>query len=78
MPQALENEEQESLVSEVLISKQQDPNADASVLANQIDLLIYKLYDLTYEEVKIVDPEFAMSEAEYEAFQLPEKVTKGE
>lgn len=36
-------------------------------LESKIDFLVYKLYDLTYEEVLLVDPTFAdrMSEAEY-------------
>jgi hypothetical protein len=28
--------------------------------------MVYKLYELTYEEVKIVDPDFLMSKEEYE------------
>ena len=32
--------------------------------------MVYKLYGLTYEAVKIIEPEFAMSEVEYEAFEL--------
>jgi hypothetical protein len=32
--------------------------------------MVYKLYGLTYEEVKIVDPEFAMSEVEYESVEV--------
>ncbi|HPO63589.1 MAG TPA: N-6 DNA methylase [Candidatus Kapabacteria bacterium] len=32
---------------------------------NKIDLMVYKLYDLTYEEVKIVEPGFSLSEEEY-------------
>jgi hypothetical protein len=32
--------------------------------------MVYKLYGLTYEEVKIIEPEFTMSEAGYEAFEL--------
>ncbi len=28
--------------------------------------MVYKLYELTYDEVKIVDPDFLMSEEEYE------------
>ncbi len=32
----------------------------------QIDQMVYKLYELTYEEVKIVNPDFLMSEEEYE------------
>jgi len=32
--------------------------------------MVYKLYNLTYEEVKIVDSAFALSEEEYEIFKL--------
>jgi len=32
---------------------------------NLIDLLVYKLYDLSYAEVLLVDPEFSLSEEEY-------------
>ena len=32
---------------------------------NQIDITVYKLYDLTYSEVKTIDPDFSMSEEEY-------------
>jgi len=32
--------------------------------------MVCKLYDLTYEEVKIVEPDFAMSRADYENFQM--------
>jgi hypothetical protein len=27
--------------------------------------MVYKLYELTYEEVKIIDPEFPLTEQEY-------------
>ena len=30
-----------------------------------IDNLMYKLYNLTFDEVKLIDPEFALTEAEY-------------
>ena len=30
-------------------------------LEDKIDLMVYKLYELTYDEVRIVDPEFWMS-----------------
>lgn len=36
----------------------------------QIDIIVYKLYDLTYSEVKTIDPEFTMSEEEYNNFEL--------
>jgi len=58
------------LVRMIVMTKQKDPNADTSALEKQIDERIYKLYGLTYEEVKIIEPEFAMSEVEYEAFQV--------
>ena len=33
---------------------------------NQIDIMVYKLYDLTYSEVKTIDSEFSLSEEEYD------------
>lgn len=36
----------------------------------QIDLMVYKLYDLTYEEVKSIDKDFIMSEEQYANYQL--------
>lgn len=41
-----------------------------SELEKQIDVVIYKLYGLTYEEVKIINPEFTMSAVEYEAVEI--------
>lgn len=43
---------------------------DTTALENEIDVMVYKLYELSYEEVKIIDPEFWMSEVEYEKFKL--------
>mgnify|MGYP002347078624 CR=1 FL=1 len=34
----------------------------------QIDVMVYKLYELTYDEVLVVDPEFWLSKEEYESF----------
>jgi hypothetical protein len=31
---------------------------------------VYKLYELTYDEVKVIDPAFSLSEAEYKAIEL--------
>jgi adenine-specific DNA-methyltransferase len=39
---------------------------DDAELENKIDLIVYKLYGLTYEEVKIIAPEFELNKAEYE------------
>lgn len=57
----------ETKVNKILTQKQQDPTADTSQLEQEIDVLVYQLYNLTYEEVLIVDKEFLMSKAAYEA-----------
>lgn len=36
----------------------------------EIDFMVYKLYELSREEVKIVEPEFGMSEEEYNKFKV--------
>ena len=32
---------------------------------NEMNLMVYKLYNLTYDEVKVVDPETTITEEEY-------------
>ena len=39
---------------------------DTSALDQQIDLLVYHLYGLTYDEVLIVDPATPITREEYE------------
>jgi adenine-specific DNA-methyltransferase len=51
-------------------SKNYDLNADTSGLETAIDNLVYKLYQLTYNEVKIIDPEFELTEQEYTAIKI--------
>jgi hypothetical protein len=55
----------ENLVQKCLDTKKADPNADTSQLETEIDHLVYKLYDLTYEEIKIIDPDFGLTPEEY-------------
>ena len=43
-----------ALVDQIPAIKQKDPDADTSVLERQIDQMVYKLYGLTEEEIKIV------------------------
>jgi hypothetical protein len=59
-----------SLVDKILTAKAADPQADTSVLELEIDALVYRLYNLTYEEIKVIEPEFAMSKAEYEGIEV--------
>jgi hypothetical protein len=42
-------------VEKILALKKENPEADVSALETEIDQLVYKLYDLTEEEVKIVE-----------------------
>lgn len=58
----------ELLVSNVLNLK--NKNKDTSSIETEIDNLVYKLYELTYDEVKVIDPEFSLSKKEYEAIKL--------
>ncbi len=43
------------IVDKILIEKQNNTNSDTTILENQIDNLVYKIYDLTPEEIKIVE-----------------------
>ena len=43
------------LVDKILATKKGNPQADTSALEHQIDLLVYHLYGLTYEEAQIID-----------------------
>ena len=43
------------LVDQILTAKQKDPDADTSALERQIDQMVYKLYDLTNEEIDIIE-----------------------
>ena len=55
-----------AIVSDILAAKKKNPQADTREMEQQIDLLVYHLYGLTYEEVLIVDPETQISKEEYE------------
>ena len=53
------------LTNQILNAKAEDPAADTQALEDQIDVLVYQLYGLTYAEVRTVDPDFEMSEVAY-------------
>lgn len=44
-----------SLVDEILKAKEQDKNANTQELENKINSLVYKLYNLTEDEIKIIE-----------------------
>ncbi|HNQ67751.1 MAG TPA: TaqI-like C-terminal specificity domain-containing protein [Bacteroidales bacterium] len=61
----------ESIINHVdKIIKYRKEGENTEPIERQIDLLIYKLYELTYNEVKIIDPEFWLSEEEYNKIKL--------
>lgn len=45
----------ESIVDAILSAKKNNPAADTANLEQQIDHLVYRLYDLTDEEISIVE-----------------------
>ena len=60
----------EVLIEKIIENKKQ--NIDTTDLEQQIDNLVYKLYELTYDEVLVVEPEFSerMSREEYEGLKV--------
>jgi adenine-specific DNA-methyltransferase len=45
----------DALVDKILVSKKSNPAADTSTLEMEIDKLVYEIYGLTEEEIKIVE-----------------------
>jgi len=60
------------VVTKILERKEINSKAKTKELEDQIDIMVYKLYKLTYEEVKIIDPEIEkiISKEVYEKFSL--------
>lgn len=54
------------LVDEIIVRKSTNENASIQDVENQIDNIVYHLYDLTYDEVLIVDPQTQISREEYD------------
>jgi adenine-specific DNA-methyltransferase len=61
-----------TFVDKILVAKKQNPQANTKQLEDKIDIMVYKLYNLTYEEVKIVDPEIEkiISKADYDKYEV--------
>ena len=53
-----------------IIIEKKERGEDTTAEEQKIDIMVYKLYEFTYDEVKIVDPEFPLSKDEYENFKL--------
>ena len=55
-----------NLVDCILKKKVEDSTADTKSMENKIDLFVYQLYGLTYDEVLIIDPKTPITREEYE------------
>ena len=52
------------------IIKESEKEHDTLTLEQDLNNIFYKLYELSYDEVKVIDPEFSLSKKEYEAIKL--------
>lgn len=48
-------EKLEELTNNIIATKKQNSSADTTALEAQIDQLVYQLYDLTEEEIEIIE-----------------------
>jgi adenine-specific DNA-methyltransferase len=55
-----------ALVEKIIAAKASDPKADTAALERQVDNVVYRLYNLSYEEVRVIEPGLPVSRAEYE------------
>lgn len=58
------------IVDKIHSIKNKNKETDTTALEQEIDNLVYKLYELTYDEVKVIDPALSLSKKEYEAIKL--------
>jgi hypothetical protein len=56
----------ETIIQKICSLKEGDPEADVSTLEVELNKMVYRLYDLTWDEVKVIEPEFSLSRTEYE------------
>lgn len=54
------------LAIRILEAKTLVPKADTSAFENEVDLMVYRLYGLTYEEVLIIDSKIPITQQQYE------------
>lgn len=53
------------MANEIISRKEIDPAADVAKEEQEIDRIVYHIYDLTYDEVLIVDPQTTIMREEY-------------
>ncbi len=60
----------EEKVNSIINHKRVTPQYDTIAQEKDIDKIVYHLYDLTYDEVQIIDPQTPITREEYESFNL--------
>lgn len=65
VPLNINSLEIENLVNSILSAKRLSSDTDTTALESEIDLMVYHLYGLTYDEVLIVDPQTPITQEEY-------------
>ena len=66
---SLHNLSIESIVSNILDSKKKNLNTIEQ--ESLLDLIVYKIYGINFNDVKIIDPEFSKNETDYNNFLPP-------
>jgi len=59
-------------VDDIMVAKKNHQEDEASEVNRRIDMKVYKLYDLSYADIKAIDPKTDIEEEEYRLFSLPE------
>jgi hypothetical protein len=62
--QLLNIEDLEKIVDQILAAKEKGLETDT--LEQKVDLMVYKLYQLNYQEVLLIDPDTPFKQAEIE------------
>lgn len=56
------------IVETIIIKKQN--NEAITIQEQQIDIMVYNLYGLSHKEVKTIDPNFPLTQEEYDNYQI--------
>jgi hypothetical protein len=58
----------ENLVNQIYYEKSM--NIDSSITESKVDLLVYKIYEISYRDIIIIDPNFDLTENQYDSFDI--------
>ena len=60
----IKSKDLEKIVDQILVAKEKGLETDT--LEQKVDLMVYKLYQLNYQEVLLIDPDTPFKQAEIE------------